>query len=99
MLCSSALGGAGGFAGLDGPERGRQALDLDVDLVAVQLRVLELDVLDVDDAVELADALEELGELVEAAREGELHGHLGEELLRLLLGGAPRREVDAGDRR
>ena len=44
--------------------------------------LLDVDVLHVDDAVLLADAVEELHHLVELAVERELHGHLGVEVHR-----------------
>src|SRR5262245_28098697 len=46
-------------------ERRRQRIDLHVHVLVSNLGVIDGDVLDVDDAVDLTDAVEELGNLVE----------------------------------
>src|SRR5215472_2780468 len=51
--------------GLDRVERRRQAPGLEDDLVANDLRLCQFDVLDVDDAIDLAEVIGELGNLVE----------------------------------
>src|SRR5580658_5550396 len=78
-------------------KRGRETVDLQVDFVADNLRIGEVDVLDVNDPVKPPHFVHELGDLVEMPRKLETHRHFGEERLRLLVLGLPALEVDAAD--
>ena len=62
-------------------ERSGQTVDLDDDVATHRFRREQGDVLDVDDAVELTDAVEELRYLVELALKREAHRNPREELL------------------
>src|SRR4051812_28357810 len=78
--CSWLPRGLGGRSG-DRVERSGQAVDLDHDVATRRFRREQRDVLDVDDAVELTDAVEELRYLVELALKRETHRNPREEFL------------------
>src|SRR5690606_25831015 len=80
---------------LDRAERGREPLDTHQDVLPHRFRLRERDVLHVDDAIELADSVEELGDLVEAPGELDPHRDARVELLRDFGARRPRRERDA----
>src|SRR5437762_13348881 len=63
---------AGRLACLDAPEGDRHALAFQGYVVAGDLRILQLDVLDIRDAVELAGEIDKMQDLVEPASERDL---------------------------
>src|SRR6185369_16734485 len=74
----------------------RRGKDLSVDdyVLTAHLGTAQIHVLEIDDAVELTDAVEELGDLVVAAANLELHRNAHVELLRDLRRRRPTDEVD-----
>src|SRR5690242_11015798 len=79
-------------------EGGRRELRPQLNDAVLHLRLEQLQVLDVDDALELADDLRELGELVVVALDLHVHGNARVDLTRLLFLAHERDDLETGQR-